>query len=79
MGDGGVRVLGLRVGLGNFPNQLIGLAYSLLGTNCTSGKKFSAKNKKDLVMACHIRNYSTPRKSEETRRNAFNQAQSHPL
>ena len=29
----------------------------------TSGKKFSAKNKKDLVMACHIRNYSTPRKS----------------
>ena len=32
-------------------------------TCSTSGKKFSAKNNKDLVMACHIQNYSTPRKS----------------
>ena len=30
LGDGGVRALGFRVGVGNFPNQLFGFAYSLL-------------------------------------------------
>ena len=29
----------------------------------TRGKKILPKIKKDLVMACHIRNYSTSRKS----------------